>query len=93
METKLTLWQKAKAKVLPFVVMGAGSLAVIDPNIFDVSNLSELISNIGRLFPGVISLVIAVLPLVIIMIIVGLIVSIFGGIGKMVESLAGVIHK
>jgi hypothetical protein len=86
--------QKAKAKAMPYAlpfIAGAGSLAVIDPDMIDTANLSTLISNIGELFPGVVNLVVAVLPLVIIMIIVGLVVSIFGGIGKMVEGLAGII--
>ena len=89
-----TFWQKVKAKAstyaLPFIA-GAGSLAVIDPNMIDTANLSTLIGNIGELFPGVVNLVVAVLPLIIIMIIVGLVVAIFGGIGKMVESLSGII--
>jgi len=89
-----TFWQKVKAKAFPFVapfIAVGGSMAVIDPNMIDTANLSTLIGNIGGLFPGVVNLVVAVLPLIIIMIIVGLVVAIFGGIGKMVESLSGII--
>ena len=71
-----------------YITVNTACHTPIDPNIVDWANLSALIGNIPRIFPGVIAMVIGILPLIFIGMIIGLVVGLFGAIMEIVKNFA-----
>jgi hypothetical protein len=68
-------------------------VTVLDPNIVDWGNLSQLISNIPTIFPGIIALITGMLPLIFIGAIVMLVIGIFDGVVDIVKGIVGVFKR
>jgi hypothetical protein len=60
---------------------------VVDPNVIDFANLSDLIANVAGIFPGIIALVVQTIPLFIIQGILYLILGVFGAVIMMFSNM------
>ena len=70
-----------------YITVNAACHTPIDPNVVDWANISGLIGNISRIFPGIIAMVLGILPLIFIGMIVGLVVGLFGAIMEVVKNI------
>lgn len=52
----------------------------IDPNVIDFSNLSTLVGNVARIFPGIIVLIVSIVPLYIAQGLIYLLIGFFGAL-------------
>lgn len=63
-----------------YIVVTSPPVHFIDPSVIDFSNLSTLIGNVGRVFPGIIVLVVSIIPLYIIQGLLYLLIGLFGAV-------------